>query len=109
MTNQINSPTFVRNLALLLLKLIEKNAKEIIHTAGDCALSRYEMALKCAEIFNYDKNLIIPVQSIRQKAIRPENVGLDISKLKKLIGSELAIYSLDDGLNYMKKHSIAHN
>jgi len=41
---------------------------------------------------------------LKQKALRPKNAGLDISKLKQLIGSEIAIFSLDDGLNYMKKH-----
>lgn len=101
--NQINSPTFVKNLAQIILKLIEKKAQGIFHTTGNCALSRYDMALKCAEIFNYNKNLVIPINSLKQKAIRPKNVSLDISKLKKFIGSELKIYTFEDGLNYMKQ------
>lgn len=105
-TTQINNPTFVRNLAQILLKLIEKNARGIYHTAGNEALNRYEMALKCAEVFNYDKNLIKPVEQFKQIATRPLNAGLDISKLRKFISSELKIYSLDDGLNYMKNHTI---
>lgn len=104
---QINNATFVKNLAEILLKLIEKDAKGIYHTAGDGALNRYEMALKCAEIFNYNKDLIIPIENLEQKAIRPKNAGLDISKLKELIGSELKIFSLEDGLNYMKNHRVA--
>ena len=102
-TNQINSPTHVVNLAQIILKLIEKNAKGIYNTAGNCALNRYEIALKCAEVFGYNKNLIIPVDFFEQKAIRPKNVGLDISKLKKLIGTELKIYNLEEGLIYMKE------
>ena len=82
-TNQINSPTFVKNLAEILLKLIEKNAKGIYHTSGSAALSRFEMVLKCADIFEYDKNLGVPIEYIKQQAIRPKNVGLDITKLKK--------------------------
>ena len=105
-TDQFNSPTFVKNLAEILIKLIEKDAKGIYHTAGDCTLNRYEMALKCAEVFNLKKELISPIESIEQKAIRPKNVGLNISKLKKLIGSDLKIYNLDDGLNYMKNHRL---
>ena len=108
-TNQINSPTFVRNLANIILKLIEKEAKGIYHTAGDSSLSRYEIALKCADIFNFDKNLITPIENLNQKATRPKNAGLDISKLKKLVGSELKIYSLSNGLNYMKIHKIEKN
>lgn len=106
LTNQINSPTFVRNLAEILLKLIKNDAKGIYHTAGDCILNRYEIAVKCAEIFNYNKNLISPITSLKQKAIRPKNAGLDISKLKKKIGSQLKIYNLEDGLKYMKRHQI---
>ena len=105
-TDQLNSPTFVKNLAEILIKLIEKDAKGIYHTVGDCTLNRYEMALKCADIFNLKKELISPIESIEQKAIRPKNAGLNISKLKRLIGSDLKIYNLDDGLNYMKNQRL---
>jgi dTDP-4-dehydrorhamnose reductase len=105
-TDQLNSPTFVKNLAEILIKLIEKDAKGIYHTVGDCTLNRYEMALKCAEVFNLKKDLISPIEGIEQKAIRPKNAGLNVSKLKRLIGSDLKIYNLDDGLNYMKNHRL---
>ena len=105
-TDQLNSPTFVKNLAEILIKLIEKDAKGIYHTVGDCTLNRYEMALKCAEVFSLKKDLISPIESIEQKAIRPKNAGLNICKLKRFIGSDLKIYNLDAGLNYMKKHRI---
>ena len=103
-TNQINNPTHVRNLAEMILRLIEKEAHGIYHTAGDKALSRYKMALQCAEIFNFKKELITPIEELKQKAIRPRNAGLDISKLKKTIGSELKIFDLIDGLKYMKNN-----
>ena len=103
-TSQINSPTFVVNLAQIILKLIEKNARGIYHTVGDCVLNRFEMALKCAEIFEYNKNLIIPIENFEQKAIRPKNAGLSIMKLKNLLGSTFKIFNLDEGLTYMKHH-----
>ena len=105
-TDQLNSPTFVKNLAEIILKLIEKDAKGIYHTAGDCTLNRYEIALKCAEVFNLKKELISHIESLEQIAMRPKNAGLDITKLKKLIGSDLKIYNLDDGLNYMINHRL---
>ena len=105
-TTQINNPTFVKNLTQILLKLIENNANGIFHTAGDGSLSRYEMALQCAEVFNYDKNLITPVENFYQRATRPKNAGLDIFKLKRFLGPEFKIYSLDDGLKNMKKNRI---
>lgn len=67
-TTQINNATFVKNLAEILLKLIEKEAKGLYHTAGDGALSRYEMAIKCAEVFNYDKDLIIPIENFETES-----------------------------------------
>ena len=105
-TTQINSPTFVVNLAQIILKLIEKKARGIYHTVGDCALNRYEIALKCAEIFGFDKKLITPIDNIEQKAIRPINGSLNITKLKNLLKSDLKIYNLDEGLTYMKNHRI---
>ncbi|MFX1257037.1 MAG: SDR family oxidoreductase [Promethearchaeota archaeon] len=108
-TNQVNSPKFVRNLAEIILKLREKDANGIFHTAGDIVLNRYEMALKCAKIFDYDEKLINPIENIEQKAIRPKNAGLDISKLKNLISAELKILNLEEGLNYMKKNRASHN
>ena len=38
---------------------------------------------------------------IKQTAIRPKNIILNISELKKFIGSGLNVYILKDGLNYM--------
>lgn len=103
-TTQINNATLVNNLVQILLKLIEKDASGIYHTAGEDSLSRYEIALKCAEIFDYNKSLIAPIESFKQNATRPKNAGLDINKLKNLIGSEVKIYNLKEGLNYMKNH-----
>ncbi len=103
-TSQINNPTFVRNLAQILIKLIEKDAIGTYHTAGSESLSRYMMAIKTAEIFNLNKDLIRPIEQFKQKAIRPKNAALDISKMKKIISSELKNFSLDEGLNYMKNH-----
>lgn len=101
-TNQINSPTYSKNLAEIVIQLIDDEAKGIYHTAGDGALSRYEMAIKCAEIFDYNKKLIVPINNIKQKAKRPKNAGLDINKLKKFIGDKIKIYSLEEGLKDMK-------
>jgi len=101
-TDQINSPTYVRNLAEIILKLTENKASGIYHTAGDDALSRYEIAIKCAEVFEHDKNLINPIGSLNQVAIRPKNASLNITKLKRFLGSELKSLSLLEGLKNMK-------
>lgn len=103
-TDQINSPTYANNLAEILLHLTEYRESKIIHTVGDCALNRYEMALKCAEIFNYSKDLIHPTDSFKQKAIRPKKSSLNVSKLKNILGNKIKVCTLEDGLNFMKNH-----
>ncbi len=80
----------------------QKGAKGIYHTVGNDILSRYEMAVECAKIFNLDRNLITPIDSFEQKAVRPLNAGLSIRKLQNLLGSEVKIFTLEDGLSYMK-------
>ncbi len=102
--DQINSPTFIRNLAEIIIKLIEKDARGIYHTAGDSMLSRYEMAKQCAEVFGFSNDLIEGIDNLKQKATRPKNVGLNINKLKNLLGDELKIYKFEEGLRYMKRH-----
>ena len=92
--NQINNPTYVRNLSEIILKLIEKDAKGIYHTVGSKALNRYEMALKCADVFNLNKALISPIENFIQLAIRPTNAALDVTKLKRLLGSDLLILNM---------------
>jgi len=103
-TDQINSPTFANNLAEVLLHLIEYNKSDIIHTVGDCILNRYEIAIKCAEVFNLPQKLIKPIESFKQKAIRPKKGSLNISKLKKILGDRLKVFSLDEGLKFMREH-----
>jgi len=100
--NQINNATYVKNLADIIIKLIEKEAKGIYHTAGNAALNRYEMALLCADVFNYDKALITPIEHFKQIAVRPKNAGLDISKLKKKIETKVKILSQREELEKKK-------
>ncbi|MHA1413973.1 MAG: dTDP-4-dehydrorhamnose reductase [Promethearchaeota archaeon] len=96
-TDQINSPTYVENLTKIIIKLIEKKIQGIYHTAGDCALSRYDMAIKCAQIFSYDLSLIKPIKNLKQIAIRPKNSSLNVSKLKNL-NLGVNIFSFEEGL-----------
>jgi len=103
-TNQINSPTFANNLAEILVYLIDYEKSEVIHSAGDCAINRYEIAIKCADIFEFSHQLIKPINFFEQKATRPKNASLNISKLKKILGNKLKVFNLEEGLNFMKEH-----
>ena len=52
------------------------------------------------------EDLIIPINEINQIALRPDNASLDITKLKRTIGSDINIYSLEEGLKDMKINRI---
>ncbi|MEW5760012.1 MAG: dTDP-4-dehydrorhamnose reductase [Candidatus Thermoplasmatota archaeon] len=89
--DQYNSPTFADSLALPFLKIYEKNKFEIFHTSGSERISRYEFALKIADIFNLEKNLIMPISSdmLKQRAKRPSDSSLCVEKLEKILNIKM--------------------
>lgn len=98
--DQINSPTLIDDICYSIIKLI--NQTGIFNVAGSESISRYDFALKIAEVFNLNKNLIEPVTSeeLNQRAVRPKNLSLDISKITSL-GIEMS--NIEEGLLKMKK------
>lgn len=80
--DQYVSPTFNTNLAEILLEIAERKSPGTLHTAGATRISRQEFALKLAEVFNLNMNLINPVRmnEISWRAKRPKDSSLNISK-----------------------------
>ena len=101
--DQFNNPTFADNLAEILLKLYEKDASGLFHIVGKDNVSRYEFAIKVAEIFNLDKSLIKPITSpeLRQAAIRPRKLELSTKKLQRILN--VVPFGIDEGLRELKK------
>ncbi|MEM1604666.1 MAG: dTDP-4-dehydrorhamnose reductase [Fervidicoccaceae archaeon] len=79
------SPTYVRFLAMAITKLIEKKPVGIIHVAGE-RLSRYDFALKLADILGVERELVRPItmDSVKLIALRPRDSSLDTSKAMEL-------------------------
>ena len=81
-----------------------KQAKfgHIFNVAGLDCVSRYDLALKVAEIFDLDSSLVNPVSSDFFKAIakRPKNTCFNITKMANDLG--LKPLSIEEGLNLMK-------
>lgn len=101
-TDWYNNPTFIDNLADLIKKLIENGAEGIYHAAGPDFLNRYEFALKIAEIFGKDKNLINKKTSGKLNLpAKRTNCNLDSSKAVKKTGIKLL--GVDEGLKEMKR------
>ena len=99
--DQIRTPTYVEDLAKGVLLAIEKRVKGVYHISGDEILTPYQMAIKTAEFFSLDKNLIEKVDAsiFSQVAKRPQRTGFDISKAKNEL--EYQPMSFSEGLERM--------
>ncbi|NPA62798.1 MAG: dTDP-4-dehydrorhamnose reductase [Methanococci archaeon] len=89
--DQWNTPTYVNELVDGVVKIYEKDVIGLLHFGGGEKVSRYEFALKVAEVFGFDESLIKPVKSaeLGWKAKRPRDTSLNSEKAKKLLGIKL--------------------
>ena len=71
----------------MLLEISESRLKGIFHTSGATRVSRYEFALRIADKFKLDKDLIIPSRMDEMKwiASRPKDSSLDTSKASRYL------------------------
>jgi len=85
-TDQWVSPTLNLDLAEQVLALIEKDKTGIFHTAGAERISRYDFALKLAEVFDFDYSLIRPATASNMNWIakRPVDSSLDVTKISNI-------------------------
>ena len=89
-SDQVRTPTYVEDLAKGILLIIEKKAEGIYHISGKDVLTPFEMAIRTADYFGLDKQLIEKVDAsvFTQPAKRPPKTGFDISKARKDLGYE---------------------
>jgi len=101
--DQFNNPTLADNLAEILLKLWEKDATGLFHVVGRDNVSRYELALKTAEVFGLDKKLIKPITTpeLRQIAPRPRKLQLSTHKLERFL--HVKPLGVEEGLKIVKE------
>ena len=104
--DQYSSPTFADNLALALLKLAGMDVNGVFHVAGRSCLSRFDFAVKAANIFDYSPDLIQKVSSsdFKQVAKRPTNSCLSIEKAERML--KMRFMSVEDGLAEMKNQVV---
>jgi dTDP-4-dehydrorhamnose reductase len=84
--DQFNTPTLANDLVELILELIKKEEHGIFHTSGSERISRFDFAVKTAEIFDLNKDLITPTTSDKLNWIakRPMDSSLDVSKISRI-------------------------
>ena len=101
--DQIGSPTYVKDLAVISIKLVEENKNGIYNVAGPDLCSRYVFALKIAHSFGLNENLIKPISSeqLKQPAKRPLRGGLIIDKIRIEINANPS--GIDNVLDTIKR------
>lgn len=89
-SDQVRTPTYVRDLARGIMLLAEKRAEGIFHLSGKDIITPYEMACVAADFFGLDKGLMEKVDGkvFTQPARRPLHTGFDITKARTMLGFE---------------------
>ncbi|MBU2444632.1 MAG: SDR family oxidoreductase [Bacteroidetes bacterium] len=103
-TDQMNNPTFVNDLVDGILLTLEKKRTGIYNIGGIELISRYDFAVKIAEVFDLDKILINPIltSQLKQKAKRPLNGGLIILKAQTELNYQP--HSLEENLKHIRRN-----
>ena len=107
--DQIGSPTYAPDFCEAIDRLLQNEAYGLFHVSGAEIISRYDFALKIAEVFDLDASLIerIKTEDLKQKAPRPMNSAFKIYKLINYTGWEP--HSLTEALQLLKKELQAQN
>lgn len=86
------SPIIVNNLAEVLVELAGNRFTGTLHVAGNGRISKYEFALRFADIFHFDSSLVMPTKmndlGVLQ-ANRPNDCSLDISRSRNILKTNL--------------------
>lgn len=100
--DQFGMPTMVDDIAWGLVKIVNLNKSGIYNICGSEYLSRYEFAVKLANIFEYDENLIMPIKTtdLNQAADRPMNSSFILLKAETALG--IKTLNVTDGLCLLK-------
>ena len=103
--DQYSSPTFADNLAEALLRLARHPHNGVFHTAGRSCMSRYEFAVKLADVFGYPTRLVEPVYTseFKQLAKRPKNSCLRVEKAEQDL--KMKFLTAEEGIREMKRQA----
>ena len=102
--NIIFNPLHVSDLSKLILEIAQSDYRGVLHLASNDVLSKFEFAVKVADIFHLNKNLITKGTSndIDLIATRPRNTSLSNKKSQKILNAK--INSLNGSLITMKNN-----
>eukprot|EP00240_Pyramimonas_obovata_P003539 CAMPEP_0118932070 /NCGR_PEP_ID=MMETSP1169-20130426/8996_1 /TAXON_ID=36882 /ORGANISM="Pyramimonas obovata, Strain CCMP722" /LENGTH=873 /DNA_ID=CAMNT_0006874667 /DNA_START=50 /DNA_END=2671 /DNA_ORIENTATION=+ len=98
--DQLTTPTYSKDLALVTRKLLATNASGIFHVVGPETMSKYEFAVKIATHAGLDVSMLqaIPTDSFCQKAKRPLKGGLTCQKLVGVL-PDVTVRTVEEALS----------
>jgi UDP-4-amino-4,6-dideoxy-N-acetyl-beta-L-altrosamine transaminase/dTDP-4-dehydrorhamnose reductase len=85
------SSIYTFDLARVIDISLKNNITGIYNCGGSDSCSKYEFALKIADLFGFDRTLVIPISidDFPFKAKRGKNLTLNVSKIQKLLDYKL--------------------
>jgi dTDP-4-dehydrorhamnose reductase len=100
--DQTGNPTLVDDLAYAIMKAVELNKRGIYNIAGRDIVSRYQFAVRLADVFGLDASLITPIKTatLQQPAPRPLKSGLITLKAETELGYSPS--TVDEGLAVLR-------
>ncbi len=100
--DQKGTPTYVHDLSEGIYKLMNYNEFGLYHISGSESISRYDFALKIAETFNLNADLIEEISSaeLRQAALRPTNSSFTQNKF--INRARWQTHGIAEGLKLLK-------
>merc|ERR1712039_5072 len=100
MTDQISTPTYNRDLAVLTRMLIESGASGVFNACGAEVLSRHAFAVEAAAALGLDTSQIEPCETsvVSQVARRPLNAGMRIDKAQEFLGGKFKPRSVKEAI-----------
>jgi dTDP-4-dehydrorhamnose reductase len=101
--DQIGNPTYVGDLAVGILAIVERERSGVYHIGGSERISRYDFALRIARQFGLDERKIGRATSadLRQIAARPLNTSFVILKAEAELGLKPA--NVSQGLTLLQR------
>ena len=101
-TDWFNVPTYIPDFLSATHELIKNNHTGIFHLTGPDFLSRFEWALKTAEVFGLDSKLLIPINSEQLNLdAKRDNINLNNKKIQEKTGVKMR--GINEGLLDMQK------
>lgn len=102
--DQFRSPIYVVDAVMAIDELISKDVKnDVFNLGGSERISRYDFALKFADVFGYPRDLVVPVpmDSVKTYLAKAKDCSLNISKIQSILSFKLK--NVDEGLNLAKR------